>query len=578
MSTPIKFLETIPFRFKISGNLIKKLGEESIANKNIAILELIKNSYDAGATLVEVELKNITTSNPSIRIADNGKGMTSTDLENKWLNIATPNKSQQVIKVGERIPVGEKGIGRLSSESLGDLTVLRTNPKNETAGFQINFDWTKYQDKNALANEIINTGFKIKKKKYDSGTELEISNLRHNWNDSDIQKNLLKDIYLLHPPNSSPKNFKINSSIKIPSLKKVDKKLLGAAAYQIKVNLTKGDTLIFEANTKNGISKKGTIKLTKKLICGDTTFELFYFYRSASALKSALNIDIDQAVIKESNLILDEYYGIKLYRDFFRVKPYGEDGNDWIGLDVNFQNNSMFPRNINVFGFISISKLNNPKITDTTTREGIVYTKEFQDLQSFVQTSIQEIFVKIRSEVESHKKKANKLKSPAAKTKTVVAVKRGPNKIPTTSGKLIDNLGSPYPQSFYAPLEQEINDAYSSNFPNATFFLSRKLIENLIFNILEKKYPLDINLWFNTPTNSHHKLSQLITNLYSKKSDFKPNVKIYLEKFNADIGNFRKEANLKAHNVIEYLRDKSELKKYKINDLVQLLLNIYHNM
>ena len=166
MSTPIKFLETIPFRFKISGNLIKKLGEESIANKNIAILELIKNSYDAGATLVEVELKNITTSNPSIRIADNGKGMTSTDLENKWLNIATPNKSQQVIKVGERIPVGEKGIGRLSSESLGDLTVLRTNPKNETAGFQINFDWTKYQDKNALANEIINTGFKIKKKKY----------------------------------------------------------------------------------------------------------------------------------------------------------------------------------------------------------------------------------------------------------------------------------------------------------------------------------------------------------------------------------------------------------------------------
>lgn len=150
MSSPSQILEALPFRFKISGNLIKKLGEESIANKNIAILELIKNSYDAGASLVEIELENISTANPSIRISDNGKGMTSTDLENKWLNIATPNKSQQTVTPSERISVGEKGIGRLSSESLGEQTILTTNPKNETAGFQITFDWTKYQDKNAL--------------------------------------------------------------------------------------------------------------------------------------------------------------------------------------------------------------------------------------------------------------------------------------------------------------------------------------------------------------------------------------------------------------------------------------------
>jgi hypothetical protein len=571
-------LEILPFRFKISGNLIKKLGEESIANKNIAILELIKNSYDAGASLVEVELKNISSANPSIRISDNGKGMTSTDLENKWLNIATPNKSEHKIKSGERIPVGEKGIGRLSSESLGDETMLTTNPKNETAGFQINFDWKKYQDKNALANEIVNNGFKLKKKKGDAGTVLEISELRHNWNDSDIQKSLLKDIYLLHPPNAAPKNFKVNTSIKMPTLKKIDRKFLNAAAYHIKVKLTKGDTLNFEAKALDGTIKKENVNLAKKLICGDATFELFYFYRSASALKSALNVEVSQATVKAYNSVLDEYYGIKLYRDFFRVKPYGEDGNDWLGLDINFQNNSMFPRNINVFGLVTISKITNPKIADTTTREGIIYTTEFQDLQRFVQTSIQEIFVKIRSEVESHKKKATKAKPKTSTGKIKVAAKKTPVKIVASLDKLIENLGGSYPQSFYAPLEQEINDCYGNNFPNATFFLSRKLIENLIFNILEKKYPTDIQLWFNVGTNSHHKLSLLITNLYSKKANFKPNVRLYLEKFNREIGAFRKEANLKAHNVIEYLKDKSELKKYKINDLVQLLLNIYHHM
>jgi hypothetical protein len=140
--------------------------------------------------------------------------------------------------------------------------------------------------------------------------------------------------------------------------------------------------------------------------------------------------------------------------------------------------------------------------------------------------------------------------------------------------KLLKNLGV-YPQTFYATLEQEINDCYQSNYPNACFFLSRKMVENLIFNILEKKYPADINLWYNTTTNGHHKLSQLIKNLYSKKSDFKPNSQAYIEKFNTHIGTFRKEANAKAHNIFEFLTDKSELKKFKIPDLVQLLLNIY---
>ena len=98
------------------------------------------------------------------------------------------------------------------------------------------------------------------------------------------------------------------------------------------------------------------------------------------------------------------------------------------------------------------------------------------------------------------------------------------------------------------------------------------------FNILETKYRNDIGLWFNTITNNHHKLSLLIKNLYSKKADFKPNVQAYIEKFNTEVGTFRKESNAKAHNIFEYLDNKSELKKFKIPDLVQLLLNIYGHM
>src|SRR5207249_6502626 len=153
----------------------------------------------------------------------------------------------------------------------------------------------------------------------------------------------------------------------------------------------------YEAESINGNSKKESFKLDKKLVCGDTTLELFYFYRSSLALKSALNFDQSSASIKESNSILDEYYGIKIYRDLFRVKPYGEDGNDWLGLDIDYQNNTMFPRNNNVFGIVNLSKITNPGIADTTTREGIVYNGAFQDLQRFLKIVIQEVFVRFRS-------------------------------------------------------------------------------------------------------------------------------------------------------------------------------------
>jgi hypothetical protein len=577
MAKTESIVEDIPFRFKISGNLIKKLGEESIANKNIAILELVKNSYDAGATIVDVNFNQLSSASASIILTDNGKGMTGTDLENKWLNIATPNKSTTPLVPGERIPVGEKGIGRLSSESLGSQTILVTRPKDEAFGYKIMFDWNKYLEKSALVNEVINQGHKFKKVKKEQGTILEITKLRHNWNDSDTQKSILKDFYLLHPPNEKPKNFRINTNLKNSILKKIDKKFLDRASYQLRISLEQGDLIKYEAKAINGKTKKDSFKLDRKLVCGDVLFDLYYFYRTALAVKNALGYEVSTTVVNENNSVLDEYYGIKIFRDSFRVKPYGEEGDDWLGLDLGYQNNTMFPRNNNVFGMVHLTKSLNPGIVDTTTREGIVYNNEFKDLQSFLKIAIQEVFLGFRNELEAHKKKASK-KAKQSSSKKVVSVNKTTKVSNQTIVKLIDNLGGSYPQSFYSQLEQEINDTYINNYPNAAFFLSRKLIENLIFNILEKKYPTDIPLWYNTSTNSHHKLSQLITNLYNKRTDFKPNVQRYIDKFNIDVGTFRKEANSKAHNIFEYLSDRSDLKQFKINDLIQLLLNIYHNI
>ncbi len=574
----------IPFRFKVSGNIIRKLGEESISNKNIAILELIKNSYDANSKKVEINLNEIDTTNASITISDNGDGMGSSEIENKWMNIATPNKSK-IIKInnGERIPVGEKGIGRLSSESLGKRTILYTYPKNETKGYKIIFNWEEYQKPNVLCNEVINKGYEFKKKKKECGTKIEIKDLKHDWNDIDIQKSLLRDIYLLNPPNKSSKNFKIIPKFhkEVKQFKKIRKNFLNKASFYLKTKIISGNRIQYEFVTITGKKKKDTIVLDKKLSCGDAVFELFFYYKNSKYLKDALNYEMSKQDIKEINDTLKEYHGIKIYRDNFRVKPYGEPGNDWAELDLFAQNNTMSPRNNAIFGMVHISKSKNPKIIDTTTREGVIANQEFQDLTRFVQISIRELFIDLRSDEESHKKKARQKtktgKKKKAKSKpTLVKV---PEVItePLKEDKFIDIKGD-YPDKFYYPLEEEINECYKNGYLNATFFLSRKLVENLLYNILEKKFPKkeDEEIWWNKEFNQPLTLSPLIRNLYNNRSDFPSNIKRYIEKVKKLLDKIRNEINPKAHNIYDYISSKEELDKFKINDSVQLLIKIYN--
>jgi hypothetical protein len=563
-----------PFRFKVSGNLIKELGEESISNPNSAVLELIKNAHDADATKVEIDIVDLNKPVDSkIVISDNGKGMNYNELENKWMNIASPHKSSVKKTKKGRIPVGAKGIGRLASESLGRRTTLYSNPENETSGYEIHFKWEDYREENVQCSDINNEAFKFKKRKSDHGTRLTVSDLRSSWNDSTKLKSLLKDIYLIHPLNSQLPDFKVipKKSISRISLKKPTRKLINDwAVYKFKAQLlgkTDVKYTFYMGNTKKWAE---TVKLSDPLECGDVLFELFFFYRTAGPYNQRLRKEPSKKELSDIKNFLDEYGGIKLYRDNFRVKPYGEKGFDWLDLQAAAQNNTMCPRNNQIIGMVKISKNTNPEIIDTTTREGVIYSQEFFDLIKFIRTAITTIWIDKRSEIESEKKKARKKARKKAKIIKVADDKEAKE-------ELIDVKGD-YPQNFYSKLQDEINECYKSNYPNAAFFLCRKLVENIIFNILEKKFKNQISLWYDTNNNCHHKLSILLKNLYIKRKDFKPNTRKYITKVYPMIGLFKKEANAKAHNIFEYINNKDELKKYKIKDIIQLLVNIHQTL
>ncbi|MFA4818678.1 MAG: ATP-binding protein [Patescibacteria group bacterium] len=566
-----------PLRFDVSGNLIRKFGRESISNKDVAILELLKNSYDAGAAKVEVDFSSVNTKDAMISISDNGNGMDYLDLKSKWMRIATPFKSKK-LKNGERTFIGEKGIGRLSVESLGRTATLFSLPKGKDTGYKIVFDWDKYQDEKVLVNDIDNPTSEFKKKKSEHGIRIEIKNLNHDWNIQETQTELLSDVYLLNPLNKQARDFKVAAKFDPPLavVPKIKKEFLDKAVYTLKTKLVGGSLIRYEFSSAKGKKRDGNRPTDRKLKCGDAVFELHFFYKSPKSFEQAVGKKMVTAELKEIVKLLEHYNGIKLYRDNFRVKPYGDIGNDWLNLDISAHNNSIYPRRDQLIGMVHISRSKNSAIIDTTTREGVVFTEEFQDLIAFVQASIFGIFTDLRSELESHKIKARKKKT-AKERKGPLPVPT-PTKVPTPPEVLVE-IGGKYPENFYDQLQEEINVCYEHNHPNAAFFLCRKMIENLVFNILEKKFPRRVDLWYDTKNKVRHKFGVLIKNLYGERKNFgKPNIENYIDKFNREVGLFRKEANTKAHYVFEYLADKSELKKFKIKDLVQLLIKIHDNI
>ena len=133
-----------------------------------------------------------------------------------------------------------------------------------------------------------------------------------------------------------------------------------------------------------------------------------------------------------------------------------------------------------------------------------------------------------------------------------------------------------YPEIFYDKLEKEINFAYSNpELPNASLMLCRKLIENLLYNLLQKRFlKVDVGIYFDKSRIRARDFSVSLDVLKTRKSEFSPDLHASIEKFLSLVGSFRVDANAKTHYVIEYLDKTSEINQYKIPEMTQLLLSL----
>ena len=186
-------------RFAVDSALLRELGERLVGQPHVALAELIKNSYDADATAVQIRIHP-----NSMEISDNGQGMNLSEFRRFWMRIGSPHKGLQgTSRRLERPLTGQKGIGRLAAQFLGtDLEVVTASDRG---GPQLTatVDWAKAVRAGDLTEAEADykqsrraTSFPDDKK---HGTRLIIRKLHHRWSDDDF-KGLAREIWSLQPP------------------------------------------------------------------------------------------------------------------------------------------------------------------------------------------------------------------------------------------------------------------------------------------------------------------------------------------------------------------------------------------
>ena len=389
------------------ARIIKTIGEELISDDKVALLELVKNSYDADASIIIIkisgrvvvekdgknEIKKIIKEGGTITIYDDGCGMSLGTIKEAWMEPATISK--KVIKkstIKKRRYTGEKGIGRFASAKLSsDLKIIsKVKEDNEVV---VDFNWKDF-DNNDLYLDQVKCNWEVREPvEYPNnlhGTKLILTNLLSDWDEEKIRQFRIALQRLINPVSpvldflielDLPKEFdSYSGTIEPPeSLKKPNYSIKGSIDMD-------GIPSITYTSKKNGETKLIDFVLLKKdekFLTGSFDFDFRVWDLDPESLD-----ELAKETGTKINFIKDalrEIAGISIYRDSFRVLPYGDPKFDWARLDLRRVNNpTLRVSNNQIIGFISLELDKNPEFKDQSNREGLVESDAFNQLKDFI--------------------------------------------------------------------------------------------------------------------------------------------------------------------------------------------------
>lgn len=408
--------------FQPRARLLLQLGDKLIKNENVALLELIKNSYDADAKKVIVKLERITDrQNGRIDIIDDGEGMNIDIIENVWLEPGSDYKALLLAKNERskrfgRLPIGEKGIGRFGVHKLGNKIELISRKKGEDE-VVVRIDWNKFSEEKYLKDARFEVFMRtpeyfLRSRK---GTRIIISDLRTDW-DKRMVRDLYRAIFTLNSPFKKSGNFSVEIDLDdksliegLPTWNDIKKfalwhfkcKLSGTTIQEFSYEFTPWESLpelearqvtqdedyihdneTFVKRDPDNPKKEIIINLAKNYgsgneiaTIGEVVFEGYIFDRDKQTLELG-----NQAGIALLKQYLDEQGGIRVYRDNIRINEYGEKGNDWLNLDTRRINvpAKRISNNL-ILAVIDLNINESTALIEKTNREGFIENEAFYD-------------------------------------------------------------------------------------------------------------------------------------------------------------------------------------------------------
>jgi len=433
-------MKSTSHQLSADSHLLTLLGDELIGNDRLAVFELVKNAYDADATKVIVELK-LAGPEPIIRVQDNGSGMMEDVLTKSWMRLATGHKrdARNPSPVFKRMPLGEKGVGRLAVQKLGKKARLTTRAAGSPE-FLVEINWKDLIDSSA---DLTKLAFDLQQLDQpetftgDShGTLIEITELnRVDWERRDL-RGLRRLLTSLKSPFENVSDFDVH--LRVPGreediedlLKPTD--VLDRAVWIYEFSLDKQGAFDWNyefrppatfarrlrGNSKHGEEPEDLRLLGMKLAPGDQIIRTLEDRKQLHIVKGDLEgigpitgklyvydrrrDSFESGTFQEIRKYLDEQTGVRVYRDGIRVFNYGEQDDDWLLLNAKRINRPAERMGTNsVIGAVHLSLRNSSGLREKTNREGFDENATFLRFRWIVQSIVNHLD-KTRREDREH--------------------------------------------------------------------------------------------------------------------------------------------------------------------------------
>ncbi|MCO5335737.1 sensor histidine kinase [Delftia tsuruhatensis] len=406
------------------ARIVRTIGDQLISGPEAALIELVKNAYDADSAAVRISItppRSIQSGREpgKIVVADTGHGMSAQDLIGKWFEPATTDKLERQTSPGKRRLLGAKGVGRFATARLGRLLHLKCaskKPGKLLEVSEISIDWRDFETSEYLDEVDIEvttrTGFRGEV----PGVTLEISELRDPWTKEQLELLIRELRRLASPQNAKESGFKIFLDLTGFTVsghgfdgQSLISGIFGSAESDVEGNGANDATEIrpfslgnvFHYRVEGSFNSAGAFSgrfvnqradgqtqaltvpapdiASSEELCGPVHLTLNIYDREGDAVVDLFKkLGLSSIGRVDARKVLDENIGVGIYRNGFRIRPYGDAESDWLELESKRVQNPSQKLGLNqLWGIVRIADEDLSGLIERSSREGLEHNGSF---------------------------------------------------------------------------------------------------------------------------------------------------------------------------------------------------------